>query len=172
MFARGFLCFYPACPERSRRAPLLASHQNSPKSNYSPTYAAISRKSNDSPTYAKTGGWGAFSAPTFKYHLKCRRADISSLGELFSVPARRSFSGGGSPPAAHGWHVLGRSDFARADLKIGHYIGRLERHRGGWICELPRRAQAKAPASEGGRYKGCFWAAYVVRSKMMVGSPW
>jgi hypothetical protein len=41
--------------------------------------ARHSPNSNDSPTYAKTGGWGVFSGPTFKHHLKCRRADIPSL---------------------------------------------------------------------------------------------
>ena len=92
MFARGFLCF---C-----RAPLPASRQNSPKSNDSPIYAPLSRMSNDSPTYAKTGGWGVFSAQTFKYHLKCRRADISPLTEILSAPARRSFSGRG-PLSSH-----------------------------------------------------------------------
>jgi hypothetical protein len=83
MFARGVVSF---C-----LAPLPASRQNSPKSNDSPTYAPISRKSNDSPTYAKTGGWGAFPAPTFKYHLKCRRADIvdfSLIFRAFSPPHR------------------------------------------------------------------------------------
>jgi hypothetical protein len=89
MFAREFLSFHPACPEQSRRAPLLASRQNFPKSNDSPTYAPLRCKSNHSPTYAKTGGWGVFPAPTFKYHLKCRRADTSSFTEIFSVPARR-----------------------------------------------------------------------------------
>jgi hypothetical protein len=93
MFAREFLCFYPARRSFSGGGPPLASRQNSPKSNDSPTYAPLRRKSNDSPTYAKTGGWGLFPAPTFKYHLKCRRADISSFTE--PSLARRSFSEGG-----------------------------------------------------------------------------
>jgi hypothetical protein len=90
MFARGFLCFY--------REPPLASRQNSPKSNDSLTYAPISRKSNDSPTYTKTGGWGMFPAPTFKYHLKCRRADISSFTE--PSPAAASAKDGRLPAGA------------------------------------------------------------------------
>jgi hypothetical protein len=76
MFARGFLCFHPT--------PLPASRQTSPKSNDSPTYAPLRCKSNDSPTYAKTGGWGLFPALTFKYHLKCRRADIFDFSPDFS----------------------------------------------------------------------------------------
>jgi hypothetical protein len=48
--------FAPRVLHRGRRASLLASRQNSPKSSDSHTYAPPCCKSNVSPTYAKTGG--------------------------------------------------------------------------------------------------------------------
>jgi hypothetical protein len=57
-------------------------------------------------------------------------------------------------------------------------IGRVYRVLGGerWIvrdgaAEWLRRVGRKTPATEGGRYKGSFFAASVERSKTMVGSP-
>ena len=57
-------------------------------------------------------------------------------------------------------------------------IGRVYRGLGGerWIrrggvAEWLRRVELKAPAAEGGRYKGSFFAVSVVRWKTMVGSP-
>jgi hypothetical protein len=37
-----------------------------------------------------TRGWGIFPGPTFKHHLKCRRADISSFSKLLPMFLRRS----------------------------------------------------------------------------------
>jgi len=48
------------------------------KFNHSRRYEPLSRKSNYSRTYGTPQGWGVFPGPTFKFHLKCRRADISS----------------------------------------------------------------------------------------------
>jgi len=54
------------------------------KSHHSRTYEPLSRKSNYSRTYAIPGGWGVFPDLTFKYHLKCRRADIFDFSPDFS----------------------------------------------------------------------------------------
>jgi hypothetical protein len=51
------------------------------KFNHSRTYESLSRKSNYSRTYATPRGWGVFPGLTFKFHLKCRRADIFPLPE-------------------------------------------------------------------------------------------
>jgi hypothetical protein len=81
----------PPQPQRrrvTRHSPALSVAQGplatSSISIVSPTYATLRCKSNDSPTYAKTGGWGPFPPPTFKYHLKCRRADIFDFSPDFS----------------------------------------------------------------------------------------
>jgi len=54
------------------------------KFNYSRTYESLCRKSNYSRTYKIPRGWGMFPGPTFKHHLKCRRADIFDFSPDFS----------------------------------------------------------------------------------------
>jgi hypothetical protein len=138
MFARGVLCF---CPW-----PLLASRQNCPKSNDSPTYAPISRKSNDSPTYAKTGGWGVFPAPTFKYHLKCRRADIFDFSPylLHFFPSGPIARADGPPPKAgpterRGWLERPALHFGRGNRRNAGTRG----------CGLPLGIQTGAAVIQG-----------------------
>ncbi len=94
-FARGFLCFYPArpeqsrraCPENNRRAPLPASRQNPTKSNDSPRYAPLCCKSNVSPTYAKTGG----CTPS---KMSARRHSVPHSRNTHLLPAAASAKAG------------------------------------------------------------------------------
>ncbi len=118
----------------------------SANSNHSRTYEPLSRNSNYSRTYAIPRGWGGisiFPGPTFKHHLKCRRADIgyslwtggcwlsaiSSPLSSFTASLTRKQGGRGC------WSY--QFKFGSTDLKVGHYRGRAE-----W------------PASEGGHYNG------------------
>jgi hypothetical protein len=70
------------------------------KFNHSRTYGPLSRKSNYSRTYATPRGWGVFPGPTFKHHLKCRRADIGSPLSVVGCRLSAQHASQATPPSS------------------------------------------------------------------------
>ena len=120
----------------------LIRTEESPKSNHSRTYEALSRKSNYSRTYAKTGGWGSpnqmCSPPTLLFSSAVL---ISELRAIVGAPTIPFFARGltDKEPASEGGHykILPRA------------LGR--RVRGSTIVGTRRRTVSYTQAAQGVR---------------------